>query len=83
MELILNLDFFIEKVALIFLIFKLHSNSFGGNWGDMNTKKTLFEIFNKTLAFQMKNYHLGSVMESYIPYQLIFNKTFLKKSFNF
>jgi hypothetical protein len=54
-----------------------------GDWGDLDTKKTLFDVFNENLAFQMKFFHFGSVgiLHFLLVYTLIGHSKFVQLFF--
>ncbi len=50
----------IKIIKLILVITKLHSKGLGRSIGGVGVKKkTLFDVFNRVLAIQMKVYHFG------------------------
>jgi len=57
----------IRTIIIIILINILRSKGLAGSIGDADLKTmTLFNVFTKTLALQMKDSHFGNVLESYV-----------------
>jgi hypothetical protein len=66
------MDALIRTIKLIFLITNLHSKGLEKNTGDFGAKnRTLFDVFNRVLALQMKVCHYGMSKLSYIPFWFI------------
>jgi hypothetical protein len=63
------MDALIRIIKLILLISNLHSKGLERSMGDVCEKtKTLFDVFNRILALQMKVCHFGISKYSYIPF---------------